>query len=70
MEFKDDKGKRIPVTPAADAIWERCGTLHIPVRSIPPTHPHFGIRWDKYNERWLGAETHPDRKRKNAILLP
>ncbi len=67
MEFKDDKGKRIPVDdPRLDAIWEKCGSLHIPVLIHSADPPSFWDPMDKYNERWLELKTHPDRKRDNA----
>jgi len=67
MEFKDEQGKRIPVDdPRLDAIWEKCGSLHIPVLIHSADPPSFWDPMDKYNERWLELKTHPDRKRTNA----
>ena len=67
MEFKDDQGRRIPVDdPRLDAIWEKCGSLHIPVLIHSADPPSFWDPMDKYNERWLELKTHPDRKRENA----
>jgi predicted TIM-barrel fold metal-dependent hydrolase len=67
MEFKDDQGKRIPVDDSRlDAIWEKCGLLHIPVLIHSADPPSFWDPMDKYNERWLELKTHPDRKRENA----
>lgn len=63
MEFRDDQGKRIPVdAPGLDAIWEKCGALHIPVLIHSADPPSFWDPLDKYNERWLELKTHPDRK--------
>lgn len=63
MEFRDDQGKRIPVDdPRLDAIWEKCGALHIPVLIHSADPPSFWDPVDKYNERWLELKTHPDRK--------
>jgi len=67
MEFKDEQGKRIPVDdPRLDAIWEKCGSLRIPVLIHSADPPSFWDPMDKYNERWLELKTHPDRKRGNA----
>ncbi len=67
MEFKDDQGKRVAVDdPRLDAIWETCGSLHIPVLIHSADPPSFWDPMDKYNERWLELKTHPDRRREKG----
>jgi len=67
MEFKDEKERIIPVDdPRLDAIWEKCGALHIPVLIHSADPASFWDPMDKYNERWLELKTHPDRKRSNT----
>ncbi len=67
MDFKDEQGRRIAVDDRRlDAIWEKCGSLHIPVLIHSADPPSFWDPMDKYNERWLELKTHPDRKRENA----
>jgi len=71
MEFRDDQGKRIPVDdPRLDAIWEKCGSLHIPVLIHSADPASFWDPMDKYNERWLELKTHPDRRRGNTDPAP
>lgn len=71
MEFKDDAGKIIPVDdPRLDAVWEKCGSLHIPVLIHSADPSSFWDPMDKYNERWLELKTHPDRKRGNTNPAP
>ena len=71
LEFKDEQGKRIAVDdPRLDAIWEKCGALHIPVLIHSADPPSFWDPMDKYNERWLELKTHPDRKRGNTNPVP
>jgi len=71
MEFKDAQGKRIPVDdPRLDAVWEKCGALHIPVLIHSADPRSFWDPMDKYNERWLELKTHPDRRRTNTGPAP
>jgi len=71
MEFRDDQGKRIPVDdPRLDPVWEKCGSLHIPVLIHSADPASFWDPMDKYNERWLELKTHPDRRRGNADPAP
>lgn len=71
MEFKDNQGKRITIDdPRMDLVWEKCGSLHIPVLIHSADPPSFWDPMDKYNERWLELKTHPGRKRENTNPAP
>lgn len=69
MEFKDEKGNRIPIDdPRLDAVWEKAGELKIPVIIHSADPAQFWQPMDKNNERWLEIKTHPDRKRDNSFV--
>ncbi len=71
LEFKDNEGKIVRVDdPRLDPIWEKCGTLKIPVLIHTADPKPFWQPMDENNERWLELATHPDRKRNNANPAP
>ena len=71
MSFKDEKGKIIAVDDSRlDAVWEKCGELHIPVIIHTADPKSFWDEEDEHNERWLELATHPDRKRSNTNPAP
>ncbi|MES2331864.1 MAG: amidohydrolase family protein [Bacteroidota bacterium] len=62
LESKDKNGKLVAVDdPRLDAVWEKCGELHIPVliHTADPK-PFWDVADDK-NERWLEIISHPGR---------
>jgi predicted TIM-barrel fold metal-dependent hydrolase len=62
LDFKDENNQFIRVDdPRLDAIWEKCGELHIPVLIHSADPKSFWDPVDKNNERWLEVTTHPDR---------
>jgi len=62
LDYKDEKNQFIRVDdPRLDAIWEKCGELHIPVLIHSADPKSFWDPVDKNNERWLEVTTHPDR---------
>jgi uncharacterized protein len=62
LDFKDENNQFIRIDdPRLDAIWEKCGELHIPVLIHSADPKSFWDPVDKYNERWLEVTTHPDR---------
>ena len=64
FSVKDNTGKRVTVDDARlDAIWEKCGELHIPVIIHTADPKPFWDDLDERNERWLELVTHPERKR-------
>ena len=69
LDFKDEKGKFIAVDdPRLDAIWDKCGELHIPVLIHTADPKSFWDPVDEHNERWLEVTTHPDRSYYNKGL--
>lgn len=71
MEFKDEKGKIIPVDdPRLDPVWDKCGELNIPVLIHSADPKAFWFPEDEHNERWLEIATHPDRQRSNTNPAP
>jgi hypothetical protein len=71
LYHKDNTGKIIRVDdPRLDPIWEKCGTLHIPVLIHTADPKPFWQPMDENNERWLELATHPDRKRTNTDPAP
>ncbi|HLY72324.1 MAG TPA: amidohydrolase family protein [Puia sp.] len=62
LRFKDEKNQFIRIDdPRLDAIWDKCGALHIPVLIHSADPKSFWDPVDKNNERWLEVTTHPDR---------
>ncbi|HTN05301.1 amidohydrolase family protein [Agriterribacter sp.] len=60
----DKGGKRVAIDdPRLDAIWGKCGELHIPVLIHTADPKPFWDPVDEHNERWLELVTHPRRKR-------
>lgn len=71
LSVRDNAGKRVPVNdPRLDAIWEKCGELHIPVLIHTADPKPFWDAEDEHNERWLELITHPERKRNNTNPAP
>jgi uncharacterized protein len=71
MYFKDEKGNIIAVDdPRLDAVWQKCGELHIPVLIHTADPKSFWDDMDEHNERWLELATHPDRKRNDKDPAP
>jgi len=69
LHFKDEKNQFIRIDdPRLDAIWEKCGELHIPVLIHSADPKSFWDPVDKNNERWLEVTTHPDRSYFNKGL--
>lgn len=69
LDFKDEKGKFITVDdPRLDAVWDKCGELHIPVLIHTADPKSFWDPVDEHNERWLEVTTHPDRSYYNKGL--
>ena len=67
MDHKDSKGNRIAVNdPRLDAIWDKCGTLGIPVLIHAADPKPFWLPQDENNERWLELKLHPNRKRSDT----
>lgn len=64
LTARDKNGKRIPTDdPRLDPIWEKCGTLGIPVLIHTGEPAAFWKPKDKYNERWLELKQKPQRYR-------
>src|SRR5579871_1633145 len=62
LDFKDEHDHFIRIDdPRLDAIWEKCGELHIPVLIHSADPKSFWDAVDENNERWLEVTTHPDR---------
>jgi predicted TIM-barrel fold metal-dependent hydrolase len=62
ISFKDENDQFIKIDdPRLDAIWEKCGELHIPVLIHSADPKSFWDPVDEKNERWLEVTTHPDR---------
>lgn len=62
LDYKDEKNQFIRIDdPRLDAIWEKCGELHIPVLIHSADPKSFWDPVDKNNERWLEVTIHPDR---------
>jgi uncharacterized protein len=62
IEFKDENDHYIRIDdPRLDAVWEKCGELHIPVLIHSADPKSFWDPVDEKNERWLEVTTHPDR---------
>jgi predicted TIM-barrel fold metal-dependent hydrolase len=61
LYLKDQQGGLIPVdSPKLDAVWRRCGELHMPV-SIHVADPKaFWLPFDSRNERWEELKDHKD----------
>src|SRR6185369_8941470 len=71
MSFKDEKGKIIAIDDVRlDAVWEKCGELHIPVIIHTADPEPFWEKMDEHNERWLELAIHPDRKRSATNPAP
>jgi predicted TIM-barrel fold metal-dependent hydrolase len=71
ISVKDISGKRVTVDDQRlDAIWEKCGELHIPVLIHTADPAPFWQPMDKDNERWLELKTHPGRKRSDTNPAP
>ncbi len=59
----DTDGNRVPVDdPRLDPIWEKAGTLGIPVLIHSADPPEFWAPLDAYNERWLELRLRPRRR--------
>ena len=68
---KDNKGKILRIDdPSLDAVWAKCGELHIPVLIHSADPKPFWDSLDDQNERWLEIATHPGRKRSNTDPAP
>ncbi|MBS1935716.1 MAG: amidohydrolase family protein [Bacteroidetes bacterium] len=62
IHFKDEHNNYIRIDdPRLDAVWEKCGELHIPVLIHSADPKSFWDAVDEKNERWLEVTTHPDR---------
>ena len=62
LYFKDENNNYIRVDDERlDAVWEKCGELHIPVIIHTADPKSFWNPVDEHNERWLEVTTHPDR---------
>jgi len=71
LAIKDNKGKLLHVDdPRLDAIWEKCGELHIPILIHTAAPKPFWDPADDKNERWLEITLIPDRKYYNTGLPP
>ena len=69
LDFKDENNHFIHIDdPRLDAIWEKCGELHIPVLIHAADPKNFWDPVDDKNERWLEVTTHPDRSYYNKGL--
>jgi hypothetical protein len=60
LYLRDGKGHLLKVDdPKLDAVWERCGDLHLPV-SIHVADPRaFWAPYNEQNERWKELKDHP-----------
>ncbi len=64
LRDKDVNQNRIAVNdPRLDPIWEKCGTLGIPVLIHSADPKSFWEPFNSHNERWLELKTRPSRKR-------
>lgn len=71
FSVKDNQGNRVAVDdPRLDAIWDKCGTLKIPVLIHTADPKPFWDAQDDKNERWLELATHPGRKRSDKDPEP
>lgn len=71
MDTRDSNGKRVQIDdPRIDPIWEKCGTLGIPVLIHAADPKSFWDPVDKNNERWLELKTHSGRKRSDKDPAP
>ena len=71
FSVKDNTGKRVTVDdPRLDAIWDKCGELHIPVLIHTADPKPFWDELDEHNERWLELVIHSERKRSNTNPAP
>jgi len=71
FSVKDNTGKRVTVDdPRLDAIWDKCGELHIPVLIHTADPKPFWGELDEHNERWLELVIHSERKRSNTNPAP
>ena len=62
LYFKDENDRPIRIDDLRlDAIWEKCGELHIPVLIHSADPKSFWDAIDEKNERWLEVTTHPER---------
>ncbi|PWJ54494.1 putative TIM-barrel fold metal-dependent hydrolase [Dyadobacter jejuensis] len=69
--IRDEKGRRVAVSdPRLQPIWQKCGSLGIPVLIHTADVPSFWDPMDRYNERWLELKTHPNRRRGDADPVP
>jgi predicted TIM-barrel fold metal-dependent hydrolase len=71
MNTMDSNGKRVRIDdPRIDPIWEKCGTLGIPVLIHAADPKSFWDPFDNNNERWLELKTHSGRKRGDNSPAP
>lgn len=71
MNTMDSNGNRVRIDdPRIDPIWEKCGTLGIPVLIHAADPKSFWDPFDENNERWLELKTHQGRKRDDTNPAP
>jgi predicted TIM-barrel fold metal-dependent hydrolase len=71
MTVKDREGRRVPVDdPRVDPVWEKCGSLAIPVLIHTAEPASFFQPQDRFNERWLELKQFPRRARPPSEYPP
>jgi predicted TIM-barrel fold metal-dependent hydrolase len=71
MTVKDRQGLRVPADdPRVDPVWEKCGSLGIPVLIHTAEPKSFFDPQDRTNERWLELKQFPRRARPPSDYPP